>query len=93
MSDEKILSPIRGFMSRSFSGRDLADEDDIFALGFANSLFAMQLVNFVEGQFGIEIDSEDLEMTNFRSIRAISDLVGRKLANGAGGPAPVGAAG
>jgi acyl carrier protein len=91
MSDEKILSPIRRFMAGSFSGRDLADEDDIFALGFAYSLFAMQLVNFVESQFGIEIDSEDLEMTNFRSIRAISDLVERKQANGAGGPAPVGA--
>lgn len=93
MSDENILLPIRSFMSRSFSGRDLADEDDIFALGFANSLFAMQLVNFVEGQFGIEIDSEDLEMENFRSIRAISDLVGRKLAANEGDPAPVGAAG
>jgi acyl carrier protein len=86
MSDERILSPIRSFMAGSFSGRDLTDEDDIFALGFGNSLFAMQLVNFVEGKFGIEIDSEDLEMKNFRSVRAISELVERKLATGEGGP-------
>lgn len=89
MSDETILPPIRRFMAGSFSGRDLADEDDIFALGFGNSLFAMQLVNFVEGQFGIEIDSEDLEMSNFRSIRAISDLVRRKLASRESDPSPV----
>jgi methoxymalonate biosynthesis acyl carrier protein len=84
MADEKVLSPIRHFIAGSFNGRKLTDEDDIFALGFGNSLFAMQLVNFVESEFGIEIDSEDLEMTNFRSIKSISDLVERKLAPAAG---------
>lgn len=83
MPDERILSPIRHFMAGSFNGRDLTDEDDIFALGFGNSLFAIQLVNFVESEFGIEIDSDDLEMTNFRSISSISGLVERKLATAA----------
>lgn len=78
MVDETILSPIRAFMSRSFAGRVIADEDDIFALGFANSLFAMQLVTFIQNAFGIEIESADLEMDNFRSIQAISRLVERK---------------
>ena len=67
-------------MSRSFNGRDIADEDDVFALGFGNSLFAIQLVTFVEGEFEIEIESEDLDMDNFRSVLAISSLVERKLA-------------
>ena len=79
MTAETIASPLRQFMTRSFEGRTIADHDDIFALGFANSLFAMQLVAFVEREFGVEIDSEDLEMDNFRSIQAISALVGRKL--------------
>jgi methoxymalonate biosynthesis acyl carrier protein len=79
MTDERILFPIRHFMAGTFSGRNLTDEDDIFALGFGNSLFAIQLVNFVESKFGIEIDSEDLEMANFRSINSISGLVERKL--------------
>ena len=78
MTDETILSPLRAFMSRSFAGRSIADEDDIFALGFANSLFAMQLVTFIQNTFDIEIDSDDLEMDNFRSIQAISRLVERK---------------
>jgi methoxymalonate biosynthesis acyl carrier protein len=79
MIEETIATPIRTFMSRSFDGRTVADEDDIFALGFGNSLFAMQLVAFVERQFDIEIESEDLDMSNFRSIQAISSLVGKKL--------------
>jgi len=83
MANDTIRIPIRGFMTRSFDGRAVNDEDDIFALGFANSLFAMQLVAFVEGQFRIEIDSDDLEIDNFRSIAAISGLVERKMAAGA----------
>jgi methoxymalonate biosynthesis acyl carrier protein len=79
MLDEKIASPLRQFMARSFDGRMIADQDDIFALGFGNSLFAMQLVAFVERQFDVDIDSEDLDMDNFRSIQAISQLVARKL--------------
>lgn len=80
MNQDDIKSPIRNFMAKAFEGRQLADEDDIFALGFGNSLFALQLVAFVEQQFGIEIDSEDLDMQNFRSIQVIAALVERKLA-------------
>jgi len=78
MPDERIVAPIRSFISRSFEGRAIKDDEDIFAAGFANSLFAMQLVAFVETEFGVEIESEDLEMVNFRSIDAISGLVERK---------------
>ena len=42
----------------------------------------MQLVAFVEGQFRIEIETEDLEIDNFRSVAAISGLVERKMAAG-----------
>lgn len=79
MIDARIAEPVRSFMAKSFEGRVVADDEDIFALGFGNSLFAMQLVAFVEREFDIEIDSEDLEMSNFRSIRAISSLVTKKL--------------
>jgi acyl carrier protein len=58
----------------------LKDDDDVFALGFVNSLFAMQLVMFVESQFDVTIGDEDLELDNFKSINAIADLVFRKTA-------------
>jgi acyl carrier protein len=80
MTAAAIAVPIREFVVRSFNGQQVADGDDIFALGFANSLFAMQLVAFVEKQFDIEIDSDDLDIDNFRSVSAISSLVERKLA-------------
>ena len=37
----------------------------------------MQLVLFVEKEFGIAIENEDLDIDNFRSIQAITELVER----------------
>jgi len=79
MPGDSTMDPIRTFLARSFEGRQLRDDEDIFALGFGNSLFAMQLVSFLERQFGMEIDSEDLEMKNFQTVRAIAELVERKI--------------
>jgi acyl carrier protein len=77
MLDPTTSSQVREFISRTVRA-DYTDTDDLFALGFVNSMFAMQLVQFLEGAFGIEVESEDLELDNFRSVAAISSFVGRK---------------
>ena len=77
MPDPTISSQVREFISRTVRA-NYSDTDDLFSLGFVNSMFAMQLVQFIEGAFGIEVDSEDLELDNFRSVSAISSFVGRK---------------
>jgi methoxymalonate biosynthesis acyl carrier protein len=69
---------IREFVSRFVRGHALGDGEDIFATGFVNSMFAMQLVQFVETTFGVTVESEDLDIENFRSIDAIAALVERK---------------
>jgi acyl carrier protein len=76
MDDSKVK--IKAFLSRFFQTVELKEDDDIFARGFVNSLFAMQLVTWVEKEFGIEIGDEDLEIENFNTIAAIANLVGRK---------------
>lgn len=76
---------IRNFIVGKFPGIDFTDGDDIFALGFATSLFAMQLVMFVEKAFDLEISNEDLEMSNFRSVDALAALVERSLTAAARG--------
>ena len=75
---------IRAFLSRFFQTHHLADGPNIFSLGFVNSLLAMQLVMFIEKEFGIEIGSEDLDFENFSSINAIDNLIQRKT----GAPSP-----
>ena len=78
MSD--VQARIKAFLSRFFRQHDLQPEEDIFALGFVNSLLAMQLVNFVEKEFGITVEDEDLDLANFRTLAAIDALVERKRA-------------
>ncbi|HXU33291.1 MAG TPA: acyl carrier protein [Thermoanaerobaculia bacterium] len=69
---------IKEFLSRFFKNHDLQPSEDIFSLGFVNSLLAMQLVAFVEKEFGLTVEDEDLDLDNFRSIDAISALIARK---------------
>lgn len=71
---------IREFLSRFFRGHEVADDQDIFALGFVNSLIALQLVNFVEKEFGVSVEDDDLDLDNFRSINAIDGFVESKSA-------------
>jgi methoxymalonate biosynthesis acyl carrier protein len=66
------------FLSRFFKNHDLQPDEDIFALGFVNSLLAMQLVAFVEKEFGIAVEDADLDLDNFRTLNAIAALVERK---------------
>ena len=75
---DQTQGKIKEFLSRFFKNHDLQPDEDIFALGFVNSLLAMQLVAFVEKDFGIRVEDEDLDLDNFRSIHAIARLVERK---------------
>ena len=76
MTDRK--DKIKAFLARFFRNHELEDSEDIFALGFVNSLLAMQLVNFVEKEFGVTVDDDDLDLDNFRSINAIDQLIEKK---------------
>jgi acyl carrier protein len=58
---------------------DLKDDEDIFALGFINSLAALQLVQFLEKEFGIAVEDEDLDLDNFRTLNSMDELLERKL--------------
>jgi acyl carrier protein len=82
MDNDNIAARIRSFLKENVRNRKLDDDEDIFARGYVNSLFAMQLVTFLEAQFQLRIEDEDLEMENFQSVNAITRLIGRKLQAG-----------
>lgn len=39
----------------------------------------MQLVMFIEKEFKVTIENEDLDLKNFRSINAVAELVNAKV--------------
>ena len=82
---DNAAEKIAGFIRERFPEADFTDTDDIFSLGFINSLFAMELVMYLEKTFDITLGNEDLRIDNFRTVKAMAGLVGRYVA-----PAPVG---
>lgn len=58
---------------------EFADEDNIFQRGFVSSLFAMQLLTYIEQEFHLVVESEDMEISNFSSVNAIVKLIEKKL--------------
>jgi acyl carrier protein len=71
-------SRIKTFLSRFLGNHELDEDEDIFSTGFVNSMFAMQLVLFIEQEFQVTIENEDLDFDNFRTINAIVRLLDRK---------------
>jgi methoxymalonate biosynthesis acyl carrier protein len=78
-TNDDLLPRVRTFVTRSLRFPDIPDDADIFEVGGASSLFAVELVLFVEETLGRELDDEDLERRNFASIRAVNELLTRKL--------------
>jgi methoxymalonate biosynthesis acyl carrier protein len=70
-----IEGTIFAFIKARFPDIDLAIDDDIFAVGFVNSLFALELVMFIEKTFGIVVANEELRLENFCTVGAMARLV------------------
>jgi methoxymalonate biosynthesis acyl carrier protein len=75
---EQSKESLRAFLAKHAGGRTIGDDEQIFASGFVSSMFAMQLVLFLEKNFKIAIANEDLELKNFQTINAMAELIGRK---------------
>ncbi|WP_322769336.1 acyl carrier protein [Frankia sp. Cr1] len=75
-----IKMRLKDFLSGYFKDHDFADSEDIFASGYVNSLFVIQLIAMVEKDFSITLEDEDLDFENFRSIDGIERFVVGKQA-------------
>jgi methoxymalonate biosynthesis acyl carrier protein len=74
---ESAKEQIIAFIKGRYPQAEISESEDIFQLGFINSLFAMELVMFVEKSFGVTIPNEELRIDNFRTANSMSDLVDR----------------
>jgi methoxymalonate biosynthesis acyl carrier protein len=68
------LDRIREFIKSNLTvfdeGVSFGDDDNIFELGLVDSLFAVQLVLFIEGEFGVDILDSELYIDNFDSVNS-----------------------
>jgi methoxymalonate biosynthesis acyl carrier protein len=68
---------ILGFITSRFPQAGVTESEDIFSLGYISSLFAMELVMFIEKAFAITIPNDELRIDNFRTAESMTGLVGR----------------
>ncbi len=81
MNENEAKEKIRHFLVKFIKKFDLKDDEDIFESRLVNSLFAMQLVLFVEKEFKIKVENKDLDLKNFNSINSIFTFIdGKKSA-------------
>jgi acyl carrier protein len=78
MDSEGIINQVHGFLGQFIGSTDIDPDQNLFSSGMVNSLFAMQLVLFVEKEFGIQVANEDLDIENFKSLNAIVGFIQNK---------------
>ena len=71
---ESIESALTEFLAETVKS-DVASDQDLFASGLVSSMFAMQLVVHLESAYDIAIIGPELKLDNFRTVRAMADLV------------------
>jgi acyl carrier protein len=77
-AEKGIKETVRDFILRSIIIRKLDDDDNLFESGIVNSLFAVQLMTFIEKTFAIEVGMDDLDIENFKSLNATTAFVLQK---------------
>jgi acyl carrier protein len=81
-NNEVIKQTIRHFLTGSINIPELKDDDNLFDMGIVNSLFAVQLMTFIEKTFSLEVEMDDLDIENFKSLNAAATFVIRKKNGG-----------
>lgn len=79
-TDMEIREKVKEFVVKYIQDDDPGYDVNLFEGGFVNSLFAMQLVMFIEREFGIQVDNNDLDISNFDTINHIVALIENKQA-------------
>ncbi len=75
---ERILR----FLREKNRDKEIETDTELFQSGAVNSLFALEIVMFVEEEFHIKLKKNDLKIENFSTVERIAALVER--AGGAG---------
>ena len=78
IDEKEIKDTVRSFILSSINLLELKDDENLFESGIVNSLFAVQLMTFIEKTFGIEVGTDDLDIENFKSLNATTAFVLRK---------------
>lgn len=74
-----IRTDIKNFLKKQApKGVSFSDSDSLLANGVIDSMKMLDLISFVEQQFNIAIDEDEMMPDNFESVDAITRFVEEK---------------
>jgi acyl carrier protein len=73
-----VRDQITKFIRDSFLVDDVRDDESFLASGIIDSLGIVQLVSFVESQYGFKVPDTDLVPENFDSVAKLAAYVDRR---------------
>ncbi len=80
----EVRKEMRAFIEENFlylqPDLELSDDQDLLAQGVVDSLGFVELVEEVQGRFGVTVEDVEVTEENFGSIAAIAAFVERKRA-------------
>lgn len=82
MEANAIRMKVHEYILQNISLDDLDDDLEIFNEGLVSSLFAIELMTFIEQNFIIKVTMEDLDIDNFKSVSSITQFVEYKQIGG-----------
>jgi acyl carrier protein len=79
---EDVSETLLQFVRKEFPGGKSVDLDAPLMEGVVDSLGVFTIVGFVESQFKVPLEDQELTTDNFGSVRALAKLVVSKLQTG-----------
>lgn len=77
IAPETFYNQISEFFVQELSLEAPAVDEDLIDTGILDSLIFVQLVFFIENEYGLEVSVEELEIDNFRTIEQIGKFINR----------------
>lgn len=81
-----ILASVRGHITEQYLDRagvdSIGDDDPLLDSGIIDSMGILQLVSYLESEFDIEVDDEEILPDHFETLTSITAFVSTKLTGG-----------
>ena len=79
MEQQIISDKIKKFLGQQFPAtKNVGNEEPLLKNGLFDSLGILEVVTFLEKEFGLAITDEELLPENFESVQSLSDFVQSK---------------
>lgn len=82
-SSEELGRAVRAFVVENFlfgqNGATLKDGESFLERGIIDSTGILELIGFLEDEFEIEVEDEEMVPENLDSVKRVADYLARKL--------------